>query len=82
MPSWTTSSLSSGAEKVNWREDFFCEHLFKHPELPQWEGVRCSRYVYARYFTAPPYPNRATVVVKELLGENCLIEIVVHAIKA
>ncbi|MFM0118138.1 RidA family protein [Paraburkholderia sp. RL18-101-BIB-B] len=38
--------------------------------------------VYARYFTAPPYPNRATVVVKELLGENCLIEIVVHAIKA
>ncbi|WP_408447466.1 RidA family protein [Paraburkholderia sediminicola] len=27
--------------------------------------------VYARYFTAPPYPNRATVVVKELLGENC-----------
>jgi enamine deaminase RidA (YjgF/YER057c/UK114 family) len=38
--------------------------------------------VYARYFTAPPYPNRATVVVKKLLGENCLIEIVVHAIKA
>jgi 2-iminobutanoate/2-iminopropanoate deaminase len=38
--------------------------------------------VYARYFTAPPYPNRATVVVKELLGENCLIEIVVQAIKA
>ncbi|MFM0625569.1 RidA family protein [Paraburkholderia xenovorans] len=38
--------------------------------------------VYARYFTAPPYPNRATVVVKELLGDNCLIEIVVHATKA
>jgi 2-iminobutanoate/2-iminopropanoate deaminase len=38
--------------------------------------------VYARYFTAPPYPNRATVVVKDLLGENCLIEIVVQAIKA
>jgi enamine deaminase RidA (YjgF/YER057c/UK114 family) len=37
--------------------------------------------VYRRYFTAQPYPNRATVVVKELLGENCRIEIVVHAVK-
>lgn len=36
---------------------------------------------YRRYFTAEPYPNRATVVVKELLGENCRIEIVVHAVK-
>lgn len=37
--------------------------------------------VYKQFFTAPPYPNRATVVVKELLGPNCLIEIVVHAVK-
>ena len=37
--------------------------------------------VYKRYFPAPPYPNRATVVVKELLGPNCLIEIVVHALR-
>lgn len=37
--------------------------------------------VYKQYFAAPPYPNRATVVVKELLGPNCLIEIVVHAVK-
>jgi len=34
--------------------------------------------VYAQYFTKEPYPNRATVVVKELLGEGHLIEIVVH----
>lgn len=38
--------------------------------------------VYRRYFSAPPYPNRATVVVKELLGQRCLIEIVVQALKA
>lgn len=34
--------------------------------------------VYAQYFTEEPYPNRATVVVKELLGEGHLIEIVAH----
>jgi len=34
--------------------------------------------VYREYFSEP-YPNRATMVVKELLGENQLIEIVVHA---
>lgn len=38
--------------------------------------------VYARYFTTTPYPNRATVVVKELLGENCRIEIVAQAVRA
>lgn len=36
--------------------------------------------VYKRFFTAPPYPNRATVVVKELLGAHCLIEIAAQAI--
>lgn len=34
--------------------------------------------VYREYFSEP-YPNRATMVVKELLGENQLIEIVVQA---
>jgi arylsulfatase A-like enzyme len=41
-------------EKTAWRTDFFCEHLFVHPEIPQWEGVRGQRYVYARYFTQRP----------------------------
>lgn len=34
--------------------------------------------VYRTYFK-PPYPNRATVVVAALRGDNRLIEIVVHA---
>jgi arylsulfatase A-like enzyme len=42
------------ADNVRWRDDFFCEHLFVHPDIPQWEGVRGSRYVYARYFTQQP----------------------------
>lgn len=37
--------------------------------------------VYKRFFTEEPYPNRATVVVKELLGPDCRIEIVVQAVK-
>jgi arylsulfatase A-like enzyme len=39
---------------TDWRRDFFCEHLFVHPDIPQWEGVRGERYVYARYFTQNP----------------------------
>ena len=41
-------------EKKTWRTDFLCEHLFVHPDIPQWEGVRDERYVYARYFTQRP----------------------------
>ncbi|RZT99196.1 enamine deaminase RidA (YjgF/YER057c/UK114 family) [Advenella incenata] len=37
--------------------------------------------VYKHYFPTAPYPNRATVVVKQLLGPNCLIEIVVQAMR-
>ncbi len=39
-----------------WRRDFLCEHLMVEPKIPQWEGVRDERYVFARYFTQkPPY---------------------------
>jgi arylsulfatase A-like enzyme len=41
-------------DNKGWRTDFFCEHLFVHPDIPQWEGVRGRRYVYARYFTQRP----------------------------
>jgi len=38
----------------NWRNDFFCEHLMNHPDIPKWEGVRGTRYIYARYFEQQP----------------------------
>jgi len=41
-------------EKAKWRSDFFCEHLFVHKDIPQWEGARDGRYIYARYFTQKP----------------------------
>lgn len=48
--------LVEGKVPVEWREDTFVEHLMDHPDIPKWEGVRGSRYVYARYFEQePPY---------------------------
>jgi arylsulfatase A-like enzyme len=46
--------LVRSEKAAGWRTDFFCEHLFVHPELPLWEGVREQRYVYARYFGQKP----------------------------
>ncbi|MCZ6795381.1 MAG: sulfatase-like hydrolase/transferase, partial [Planctomycetota bacterium] len=46
--------LVRGQDVDDWRTDFFCEHLFDHAEIPKWEGVRSSRWVYARYFQQSP----------------------------
>jgi arylsulfatase A-like enzyme len=46
--------LLQGKSTPNWRNDFFCEHLMDHPDIPKWEGVRGERYVYARYFEQKP----------------------------
>jgi arylsulfatase A-like enzyme len=46
--------LVKGRMPVNWRTDFFCEHLMRHPDIPKWEGVRGRRWVYARYFEQRP----------------------------
>ena len=48
------AGLVRGEKVEAWRTDFFCEHLFVHPEIPMWEGVRGERYVYARYFGQRP----------------------------
>lgn len=48
--------LVTSTVRPTWRNDFFCEHLMEHREIPKWEGVRAERYVYARYFQQdPPY---------------------------
>lgn len=47
-------ALVRGEKVASWRTDFFCEHLFVHPEIPRWEGVRGERYVYARYLDQKP----------------------------
>ncbi len=43
-----------GEKPTEWRDDFFCEHLMNHGDIPKYEGVRGERYVYARYFEQKP----------------------------
>jgi arylsulfatase A-like enzyme len=46
--------LARGEKMTDWRTDFFCEHLMDNAKIPKYEGVRGSRYVYARYFENLP----------------------------
>ncbi len=47
--------MMGGAAPDDWRTGFFCEHLMETgTRIPKWEGVRGSRYVYARYFQQEP----------------------------
>ena len=46
--------LAAGEPVADWRTDFFCEHLFDHAKIPKWEGVRGTRWTYARYFQQKP----------------------------
>ena len=43
-----------GTKPVDWRTDFFCEHLMNNASIPKWEGIRGQRYAYARYFEQKP----------------------------
>lgn len=42
------------------------------------QDAKAMNAVYGRYFKAP-YPNRATVVISELLVPGCIIEMVAYA---
>lgn len=46
--------IMNGEKITDWRKDTFCEHLMENNTIPKWEGVRSSRYVYARYFEQKP----------------------------
>ena len=48
-------SLLAGEQPDDWRSDFLCEHLMHMPGgIPKYEGVRSSRWVYARYIEQDP----------------------------
>ena len=42
-----------GGSGVDWRQDFYCEHLFEHPLIPKSEGVRTTRFKYIKYVEFP-----------------------------
>jgi len=46
--------ILQGKTPGDWRTDFFCEHLFEHHDIPKYEGVRTTRWKYARYFEQQP----------------------------
>ncbi len=46
--------LLHGEPPADWRNDFLVEHLMEHAEIPRWEGVRDTRWVYARYIDQDP----------------------------
>jgi arylsulfatase A-like enzyme len=41
-----------GTTPTTWRDEMFFEHVFLRPTI-SWEGVRTTRYKYARYFDQP-----------------------------
>jgi arylsulfatase A-like enzyme len=38
----------------DWRNEFFCEHLFDRHDIPKSEGLRTKRWKYIRYFEQNP----------------------------
>ena len=38
-----------GDAAADWRVDFYAEHRMEHAKIPEWEGVRGTRWTYARY---------------------------------
>ena len=41
-------------ETIDWRKDFFYEHLYERETIPKSEGVRTERFKYVRYFERNP----------------------------
>ena len=41
-------------DDVDWRDDFFYEHLFERETIPKSEGVRTEKFKYVRYFEQNP----------------------------
>jgi arylsulfatase A-like enzyme len=54
MQGQSLAPLLKGTTPAEWREDFFVEHLFNHPDIPKHEGVRGERFKFARYFEQDP----------------------------
>ncbi len=47
-------SLAHGKNPKDWRTEWFYEHHFEHPGIPQTEGVRTERWKYCRFIELDP----------------------------
>jgi arylsulfatase A-like enzyme len=46
--------LIRGEEAMDWRDEFFYEHHFRHARIPRSEGVRTRNWKYIRYLDSEP----------------------------
>lgn len=42
--------LLNGETQLDWREEFYAEHLFNNPQIPKSEGIRTERYTLIDWF--------------------------------
>lgn len=73
--------LLRGRAPLDWRTDFFYEHLFEHQAIPKSEGVRTERFTYLRWFAQQPlveelYDHQADFdEVQNLVGDPAYAEV-------
>lgn len=46
--------LLAGKAPLDWRTEFFYEHRFERPNIPQSEGLRTERFAYLRWLRSEP----------------------------
>ena len=63
--------LIDGSE-ADWRQEFFYEHLFDHPNIPKSEGVVSRTYKYLRYVEQRPVFEELYDLVRDPHEENNL----------
>lgn len=57
-------------KNINWRNEVFCEHLYKHNRIPRSEGIRTERWKYIRYFKHPEFKELYNLSKDPLEEEN------------
>ena len=61
--------IVEGESPRHWRDAFFIEHRMNNDGIPKYEGVRGSRFKYARYTDAMDDPDGDGVAVGEFLHD-------------
>jgi len=69
-------------EKVEWRQDFFCENLLTRQNYPRVEAVRSHEWKYIRYFRrGDPIEAYADTLEASIRGEEPIYEELYHLTK-
>ncbi|MCB9768453.1 MAG: sulfatase [Candidatus Omnitrophica bacterium] len=66
-------SIVEGESPKDWRTEWFYEHHFKHPRIPQTEGVRTEVWKYTRYIDVDPVYEELFDLEKDPHEKNNLV---------